>query len=363
METAYKTHNFKTLNLEKMVQDIKSDGVVVIENVYTKPQCDKFMDQTMSAIENLNTGIDRNSIKKTWKKNNLPNMSKYGLFQGILGHIEPVWEVRKNQEIKKIFEAIYRDVRGRNDQENDQEKEIPLTVSIDGINFQPNNVGPVANKNDIDWAHVDQTTYNDPFKCIQGSVALSNTTAGFMCSPKSHLVLNEILKINEISENPPDLSNWKRYPRDKIEEIRNLVEGENSNVGGKYQIPIIVPAGSLILWFSSTTHSARVKTKNEKKSKDDAWLGWRGVYYISYRPTEEFSEEELDLIEENTRNNYSMNHWSTATFSPFPSTKFEVGLEKNFHENIQELMGEPKLLFEKSGFRPEHPNFELRKEK
>ena len=45
-----------------------------------------------------------------------------------------------------------------------------------------------------DWANIDQTDdLDNPYKCIQGQMVLSNTSAGFKASPKSHLLFKEFL--------------------------------------------------------------------------------------------------------------------------------------------------------------------------
>merc|ERR1711879_243314 len=299
----YKRHNFHTLNQEDLHSDLVKDGVVVIENIFSKQECDDYMERTHQSFQRLGTGINDHKISSNWQRKNLPPQTRSGLFQSIMGHIPPVWEVRRNENIINIFKNLYSKLRNL--------ENIKLVPSIDGINCLPNR--DIGKEKENTWEHLDQTYYHDPFKCIQGSIAFSNTSAGFLCSPKSHKIFDKILQIEKIAdrENFSKCHNWCRIK----EENKETVKFEIERAGGKYQLPIIVPAGSMILWFSSTLHSARGAIKKENKSPNDKWLGWRGVYYISYRPDDEFTDSEMEIIKRNTKENRSMNHWSTKTFS------------------------------------------------
>ena len=347
----YQTHDFTSINYENLFSDLQADGVVVIKNVYEKNYCDNLMDRTLDNFEKLGSGVSRKNLKKTWTDENLPCQTRFGLFQSILGHIEPVWEVRRDEKIKKIFEEMYLSGQNFTTSTTKQESTLPLTVSIDAINIQPYNVGPLSKINtDPDWAHLDQTIRNEPYKCIQGSVTLTNTTAGFRCSPKSHLVHEEILDLHNFPKNATKTNNWCKLKNEHLNECKNLIENK---AGGQYQIPIIVPAGSLILWYSSVVHSAIGKSQYERKSSADKYLGWRGVFYICYRPTEEFTDKQLARRKENIEKNRSMNHWCTNTFSTQSNMKFKFKIRKNCHENIEKLVERPELYYEMSGWRPD----------
>lgn len=356
----YHTHQLADLNISDLIRDIKNDGVVVIEDIYTKAECDEFMDQSLACFEKLGTGINFSSqgpknLYKTWTKSNLPRQTRFGLYQSVMGHIPPVWEIRQDPKIRKIFAQIYQNVRSDLGSDFSEEK---LAVSIDGINIQPNNLGPLhkfdqydSDKIDPDdWAHLDQTVSNHPFQCLQGSVSLTNTTAGFRCSPKSHLLHDEILKMHGISENESfeTADNWLRLKKSLLPEIKRKIE---NLPGGKFQIPVITKPGSLILWFSSLLHSAVNKTKYEQATSQDKYLGWRGVFYICHRPISDLSERQKLKMMENTKKNLNMNHWSDKTFG---TQKFGPDA-KNSHPKIQILMNHPEKFFEMIDFYPKHP--------
>merc|ERR1711879_319478 len=263
MENPYHHHDIskEDFNIEKVIADIKNDGLVVIDNIYSKQECDQIMDETLTTFEKLGTNVDRNKINKTWKNEMLPCQSKFGMFHSVMGHMPSVWKVRKNKKIENIFRTIYQDVRGL------ENKELSLVVSIDGINIQPKTLGPVYKGTDDpysrDWAHMDQSTYNEIYKCIQGSMTLTNTTHCFRVSPKSHKVYEKILAINGIKAEPVNTSMWCQLPQDVYPEVQNVIE----EAGGQLQIPVRVKAGSLILWWSTTLHSAMSKLHQRKRSK------------------------------------------------------------------------------------------------
>merc|ERR1712014_57257 len=248
------------------------------------------------------------------------------MFQAIISGPKPVWEMRKSEKLQKLFQNMYFHIRKDEECYNDDWKspeDVELISGIDGVNFQPSQVGTVrwngrnVNLDRIDgndWAHCDQTTPRDePFKCIQGSLCLSETTAGFRCSPKSHLVFEEILD----KLNVHHTGNWLKF---KDSSIKNIVKPLVESVGGKWQTPVIVKPGSFIMWFSSTIHSALPATKRYKPTPDNPWKGWRGVYYICYRPVEEFTEKELLKRQQNIAENRVMNHWCLKTFGKNPGS-------------------------------------------
>lgn len=293
-------------NISKIPEILKKYGVVVIENVYSKQECDDMMNDVVTSIEQLGSGIDRNDVK-TWKKENLPPQTRIGMHQNFLSHLPTVHNIRSDPKYKKLWEIAYDEFKNCDE----------LISSIDGINIKHNDMAPYDSGND--WAHLDQNDLpNDIYQCIQGQLVLCNTTAAFVCSPKSHLVFSDILKLEKTGF-------WKIT---KIEKAKKLVE----DVGGQWQIPIYTKAGSVIMWLSSLVHSAKYSDGPEPKSNKDVWKGWRGVFYICYRPKNEFTKLQLKKIEKYTKEKRCMNHWSTKVF---PKTE---RFKTNFHPKIQEMI-------------------------
>ena len=197
----YPTVDFNQINYSEASKLLKEYGVLVIENVFDADTCNNYMHETVRCFESLGTGVDRHKLKQTWIPANLPPQTRQGMFQAVISGAKPVWEMRNSEKLKTMFQKMYYHVRlgAHNETRIDED----MVCSIDGINFQPSELSKLrrgwpANwvQNEIDpddWAHCDQTTpRDDPFKCIQGSLCLSETTAGFRCSPKSHLAFTDI---------------------------------------------------------------------------------------------------------------------------------------------------------------------------
>lgn len=312
----------------KLVDEFKKNGLVVINHVFTDPECDQLMDGIVNSFVQLGTGIDLNDLEKTWKEENLPYMTRSGLFQCLMSNLKEVWDIRSHQNVEKIFETIYFSLRGK-----------PIKnfiVSGDGINIKPN-IGPIQTGQSKDWAHLDQTIRNNIYKCVQGQAVLTNTTASFVASPKSHLVFEKILDTLKVDKN--DTSNWVKFSPNQIEVVKKIVL-DNS---GQWQIPIVCQKGSFIIWSSTLIHSARLQTKIEVPSLTDKYLGWRGVVYVCYRPKDEFTSREISKRQEAYKKNRVTNHWGTKIFALKPGFwRNYIGI--NYHSNIVSLCKNPQQV-------------------
>lgn len=319
----------------KLVEAFKEYGVVVISNVMPKSVCDNHVDKIVTTIENLGTGVKRNKCKETWTDYNLPPQTRPGLFQACLANLEPVWEIRSDPKILNIFSILYSNLRKK-----ELKSYSDFIVSGDAINIRPNDLFD-PNISGSDWPHLDQVDRSDIFKCIQGQMVLTNTTASFVASPKSHKVYLDIVNKYNI---PNDYgTNWWRIINNAdatVDEIKELIK----SVGGKWQIPILAEAGSFIIWSSTLVHSARLQTKKEKKNINDEWLGWRCVVYVSYRPKEEYTEHDLIVRQQAYEDNLTTNHWGNKTFKKNPKiNRFKK--TGPVHANIKAMIDNPKILY------------------
>lgn len=320
----------------KLIDAFKNDGVVVISNVFTKLECDNYVDNIVTNIENLGTGVKRTRCKDTWLDENLPPQTRPGLFQTCLANLEPVWKIRANEKIFNIFSTLYSNLRNK-----ELKSYSDFIVSGDAINIMPNDLFD-PNKSSSDWPHLDQVDRSDIYKCIQGQMVLTNTSASFVASPKSHKVYLDIVDKYNIPYNYN--TNWWRIINTAdatIEEIKQMIE----NVGGKWQIPILSEAGSFIIWSSTLVHSARTQIKKEKKNKYDEWLGWRCVVYVSYRPKEEYTENDLAIRQKAYEENLTTNHWGTKIFEKNPKNSRLRKAGEVLHEKIREMIDNPAILY------------------
>ena len=176
---------------EQVVTGFKNQGVCVIKNVFSQSECDHYMGQIVSNISNIAPNsriagyyqnnqpvplyqIQSDSVSKS-KFNTIhdPPFTRPGLIQALFANLSAVWDVRTHDRVEQVFDLLYKNLR--DDYQN------KLFVSGDGININP----PVNIINaDQDWSHVDLTT-DQPWKCVQGQVVLTKTSAGFRCTPES----------------------------------------------------------------------------------------------------------------------------------------------------------------------------------
>jgi hypothetical protein len=318
--------DFKT----KLINNFKTDGLVVINDVLSDQECLDSMNGILNDFQLLGTGIDINNVKKTWIDHNLPPQTRPGLFQALMSNCDKVWKLRSNDNVRKIFEILYSNFR---------DKEVnDFIVSGDGINVRPGTIGTYY-KGD-DWAHLDQTIRGNIYKCIQGQMVLTNTTACFVASPKSHLIFEKILDKLNCNTN----TNWLKFSENDIEIVKQMI----LDSGGKYQIPILAKRGSFVVWASTVVHAAKLQDKAEHPGVGiNKYDGWRGVVYICYRPKEEFTQAEIKKRIKAYEENRVVNHWSVKLFGKKPGSRFMYMTKK--HDEIEKMINKPELVYEKIG--------------
>ncbi len=277
-------------------------GVVVVAGVFAPAECDAAMDEIVSAFERLSDGLDRRE-PATWTRANTPPQTRAGLYQAAVGNLATGWRFRADPRVRRLFTAVYSAVRGR-----------PVTdfiVSGDGLNLQPRWQRAAAAE--ADWAHLDQTR-GDAFRCAQGQAVLTDTAASLRASPRSHRAFADILA----ATGGPGAGDWRRFSAGAYPRLRALVEAR----GGAWQVPILAPKGSFILWASSVVHSARRAPAATPPDPADGWRGWRGVLYICYRPREEFSAAARRKRWRAFLENRVTNHWGTKLFPVNPCAQY-----------------------------------------
>ena len=169
-------------------------------------------------------------------------------------------------------------------------------------------------------------------------MVLTNTSASFICSPKSHRLHNDIIDLYEArnTENFCKLSNDPSKAK--------IIETKLLEIGGAWQMPIVVPRGCVILWTSALIHSARPALVKEETTTDDPWRGWRCVVYICLRPAGEFTKEQVLNRAECLLRNRQTNHWGTKVMAKFPTNPNERNVQK--HPHIVKLTENPELVYQ-----------------
>lgn len=339
MEVTYGENGWK----EQMIQIYRDLGICIIKNVYASAECDVATDRMIKAVEDLGSGVSR-ADPATWNNKNLPSRVRAGMFQSVLSNHPTVWDARCNPKVYEIFTTMYTDLRG--------EAPGQLITSIDGVNLKhakqkPFHKPPPPGQVDAaDWAHLDQTDRSDKWKCIQGQLVLTNTTACFRASPGSHRVFTEILDSCGVPAS--DTSNWCKFTSEKYNDLSMLV----TNAGGQWQVPIRAPKGSFIIWSSSTVHSAQFATGPEEPLPNDPYNGWRCVLYVSLRPAKDFhtktgklsdafKKKRKDIVD----GNRTTNHWGTTMFPKLVGGRHAGSID--YHARIKELHTDPSVAYQR----------------
>jgi hypothetical protein len=321
----------------KCVERYQREGFCVVQDVFEANECTDWFESILKFFASLGSGIDLANLEETWISENLPPQTRAGLYQALCGNIQAVWDIRSHPNVQAIFKTLYSHFRGQEIKD--------FIVSGDGVNLFPNKLPsrPVP-----DWAHLDQTTRNNTYQCIQGQAVLSNTTACFRASPGSHLVFDELMKIENVSES--DTSNWRMITN--VAQCKKVVEAS----GGQWQVPVMAPRGSFIVWSSTTVHSARASVRVEQPTNDASGvianprLGWRAVVYVCYRPREEFTDAQIAKRASVVKDNRTTNHWGTKIFAKRPGATFRL----KFHPKIEEYLQTPSQVYQFSALKLSH---------
>lgn len=109
----------------------------------------------------------------------------------------------------------------------------------------------------------------------------------------------------------------------------------------------MAPKGSVIVWTSATIHSAKLQNKIEKPLKQDKYHGWRGVIYVCYRPTTEFTDKQIAKRIIAYETNRTTNHWGTKIFAKRPGLRYNY--IKKRHPRIEKMLDDPVLVYKKIG--------------
>jgi hypothetical protein len=313
---------------------LREHGVVVIHDLFTAAECHRHM---LRLVQNLVRVFPE--LAKDWCDTNAPPGPRSGLFQNLATQLPTVWAVRLDPRVRRVFEAVYSCLRGR--------RVRNLATSCDGLNVRPS--GPPFDKGK-DWAHLDQTSTaafpQDPLRCVQGQVVLSDSDACFRCSPKSvrcfeqicELTAPNFVRTSKATGKELRPGNWNLLKKEQYPQVRQLVE----QAGGHWQIPVQEPRGSMILWLSATVHSARLQTQQPVKlpqTPTNMFPQWRGVIYVCFQPKGEVSDKQLARVQRCVDENRTTNHWGEKLFG----TSY---FRRVFSPRVEAYLKKPMQIYE-----------------
>lgn len=310
----------------QLLETFDRDGVAVLCNVFAADECADLMDRIITNMERLTPGLDRADPQSWHSSQCLPRIHG-GLYQCVLSNLQAVWDARGDPRILQIFSAIYGHLR--------KTQVDDFIVSGDGINIKPPFQGPYHTAKTKDWAHLDQTN-GSMYDCVQGQLVLCDTTAGFRVTRGSHGVWQEVVA----ATGGPGKS-WRKFTEPQCIAAKQICDAAQL----EWQTPVIAPAGSVILWTSSTIHSALTQSTSDANSAE-VWSGWRGVIYICMRPRSEFTAAQLKKRWLAFMQNRVTNHTSLTLFPKNPMGRYGPAPAAFTQEDGRNLVTSPELIYE-----------------
>jgi hypothetical protein len=289
----------------KDVNDWKSyfqeNGYVVIKNIIDSTKIDKAKTLLWDFLTKMGTGIKEDD-ETTWSDDRWPGTAlKKGIVSGYgAGQSDFMWSLREVREVRIPFAELWNCDIG------------DLVPSFDGFSiFRPINKNPFWKTDNSLWYHVDQNGHDKPsFACVQGQVILLDSNekdGGFVLIPQSHKVFSDI---------------FQRFPnlgKDQIDFIRFNPNDHDSPWYHEFvdhqltPVKLCVPAGSLILWDSRTTHCncAAEEIHNEIPNRLR-----RITAFISFAPRSQLTESDIIRRQECFSTGGTSTHWINAITHP-----------------------------------------------
>ena len=288
-------------------------------------------------------------------RRHLPAQTREGLFSsGGVSNMRPLWEVRKSERVRQLFELAYTGTMGR--------PPGPMVVSGDGMNLCSTRPDPLrpqtfrtrtdsSTGEPSDWAHVDKTLQqekkgeegserNHLFSSIQGQAVMADSDASFRATPGSHKLWRELMRVKEEASGKRPSGDWCIVRPHTLEVRRALGIAPD-----RWQVPIRAPAGSFILWSSALLHSA---TNAERVIPGTC--GHRAVQYVCFTPLRLLTPRNLATRERALLENRWTRHNSRALGSKNAAAAYGSG--KDFEAEVLDLMENPHKVHERTGYHP-----------
>ena len=305
--------------LDNLLDTLDEWGIAVL-SLISDEEADYLADEAVGYLEDLNTGLNRNDYS-TWITSSMPLGPKWGMYQSIVSHSPFMWRLRELSS--PVFEHIW-------DTED-------VVFSIDAASIYPPKESIIREKEN-DWPHLDQTERG--LKCYQGQVVLTDTTAAFRATPRSHLVHDDILDELDV-DSKKKMKNWYKFSKSEIRTVQEIT----SEVYEDWQIPIRVRKGSMILWDSRVIHSACRQDINLIAEGDQSspLYDWRCVGYVCARPRDHYSKRSLKTLQRSVEEGRTTNHWGSRMFAKKPRYKEEDSEMMKILDDPESYMTEPYM--------------------
>lgn len=275
--------------------NLQKYGYCVVENVFTKKECENTIDGIWKWLEGLGTGIKKND-RTTWNNKSWPYALHQGMIQYTLGQEEFMWKVREHINVLYLFYQIY--------------NTFELLVSFDGAMFGRPPETKYVQVPTKSWLHTDQkiiknikleNVYNSNSYSIQGIANFEDSDdkdGGLFIGKGTHLLHSDMFEKN--GKTPKD--NWYMVDKKDLEFLTNKdVKFYKLNA----------PKGSFILFDSRSIHSGFPNQKGRAEEK------FRYVIYVSMTPVKRATQKDLDKKKKAIKEGKTTSHWSSNNIKIF----------------------------------------------
>ncbi|PWY93531.1 hypothetical protein BO94DRAFT_511159 [Aspergillus sclerotioniger CBS 115572] len=262
--------------------DFFRDGYAVIKGVLSKERASEYRDSALTWLESFNLGFDRND-KSTWKKENLPQSWKGGMYLHFsAAHEKYVWDVRCEPNVIAPFAKLW---------ETDE-----LVVSFDTVNITlPQSI--VGAYDSQPWPHCDQAPERKGLVCVQGIVNLSNAgpnDGGLIVMKKSAALFDQFFEENPVTGPTP----WRTAKHKDFHPFHDK-DLEWYRERGCELVKVCAEPGDLILWDSRQMHWAQFGESDVVRT----------IVYVTYTPAEWMGEEDREKKKDLFEKFETTTHW------------------------------------------------------
>ncbi|CAK44625.1 hypothetical protein CBS115989_1788 [Aspergillus niger] len=262
--------------------DFFRDGYAVIKGVLSKERASEYQSEALTWLESFGLGFDRND-KSTWKKENLPQSWKGGMYLHFsAAHEKYVWDVRCEPDVIAPFAKLW----GTDE----------LVVSFDTVNITlPQSI--VGAYDSQPWPHCDQAPERKGLVCVQGIVNLSNSgpdDGGLIVMKGSAPLFDQFFEENPVTGPTP----WRTAKHKDFHPFHDK-DLDWYRERGCELIKVCAEPGDLILWDSRQMHWAQFGTSDLVRT----------IVYATYTPAAWMSEEDRQKKKELFEAYETTTHW------------------------------------------------------
>ncbi|RAH57099.1 MFS transporter [Aspergillus piperis CBS 112811] len=262
--------------------DFFRDGYAVIKGVLSKERASEYQSEALTWLESFGLGFDRND-KSTWKKENLPQSWKGGMYLHFsAAHEKYVWDVRCEPGVIAPFAKLW----GTDE----------LVVSFDTVNITlPQSI--VGTYDSQPWPHCDQAPERKGLVCVQGIVNLSNAgpdDGGLIVMKGSAPLFDQFFEENPVTGPTP----WRTAKHKDFHPFSDK-DLDWYRERGCELIKVCAEPGDLILWDSRQMHWAQFGTSDVVRT----------IVYATYTPAAWMSEEDREKKKELFEGYETTTHW------------------------------------------------------